>query len=57
MTSPESPGKKPLKLFEAARNRLLDRSRRARVDYAIAFLIGVTPIMLAPVVGVESSLA
>ena len=46
-----------MKLFEAARNRLLDRSRRARVDYAIAFLIGVTPVMLAPVVGVESSLA
>ena len=57
MTSSESLRKRPLKLFEAARNRLLDRSRRAHVDYAIAFLIGVTPVMLAPVVGVESSLA
>ena len=43
-----------MKFLEAAKDRLLDRSRR--VDYAIAFLIGVTPIMLAPVVGVESSL-
>lgn len=57
MTFPESLGKRLLKFLEATKERLLDRSRRARVDYAIAFLIGVTPIMLAPVVGVESSLA
>lgn len=44
-----------MKFLEAAKVRLLDRSRR--VDYAIAFLIGVTPIMLAPVIGVESSLS
>ena len=38
----------------AVKDRLLDRSQR--IDYAFAFLIGVTPIGLAPIVGVESSL-
>ena len=55
MTFLKASGKRLLKFLEAAKEKLLDSSRH--VDYAIAFLIGVTPIMLAPVVGVESSLA
>ena len=54
MTSPHRLGNRLSKSLAAVKDRLLDGSRR--VDYAIAFLIGVTPIGLAPIVGVESSL-
>ena len=54
MTPPHRPENRLRRSLAAVKDRLLDGSRR--VDYAIAFLIGATPIGLAPIVGVESSL-